>query len=373
MKQKLLFLYGPLNPGGAERVLLDFLSHLDRGKYEIDLCLMVGGGQLRSEVPEDVRVFHLWDAYDWHYKLAHRLSAKLGLDFLFKRRLRNRIVKDYDVVISFLEGMPMKLHGLMGNPTKNITWVHIDLNDFRYTEKLFFRNKEKEAFEKMDVVVCVSNDTKNAFQKRFKDFSKPVKVIYNPIDSEKIQRLAGESSLVPEEEFKVIIVGRLTEQKRVDRLIQVAAKCKEAGLKIRFQIVGDGGLRGELEEMVKDLGVEDVMEFLGYQANPYPYIKAADVLISTSAFEGFGLVLCEAMVLDVPVISTKTAGPVEILDGSRYGFLCGHEVEAIFEAVKRMYEDEGLRREYVIKGRERAKDFEVRRAMEAFNGLMERR
>ena len=81
IKKKILFIYGQLNGGGAERVLLDILHHLDYSKYEVDLCQIIYGGTLIGEVPQEVNIIHLWSNYALSYKLAVRLSNKLRCDY----------------------------------------------------------------------------------------------------------------------------------------------------------------------------------------------------------------------------------------------------------------------------------------------------
>ena len=369
MKTKILFIYGPLNAGGAERVLLDYLQNLDRDTYDISLCLIVDGGTLLHEVPVDIQTFSLFQSYNWYYKLAYRFSIWFGLDFLFQSVLKKKIQQDYDVIISFLEGMPLKIHCLIDSKAKNFTWVHVDLDNFRYTENSFFNNNELGAYEKMDQIICVSNDTAKAFVKRFPSLKNKTKVVYNPIDIQKILENGGDGSS-KSENLTCILAGRLTKQKSIDRFLFMVKKFKDYKEIINFQILGDGELRSDLENLAKELQVEHLVTFLGYQANPYPYIKSADILVSTSSYEGFGLVLCEAMALGVPVVSTKTAGPMEILGNNEYGLLCEHDVEAIYEAVKQLVENKNLREHYVQKGRERVKDFSLDKALQQFDNMM---
>ena len=139
---------------------------------------------------------------------------------------------------------------------------------------------------------------------------------------------------------------------------------------VQFKIVGDGELKEELMALRKELGVEDMVEFTGFTGNPFLHIKNADMMLLSSAFEGFGLVVCEAMCLGVPVVSTKTAGPTEIIDNNKFGLLCGHDDEAIYQAVKQMMESQELRRKYRELGLKRAKHFDVSRTVKGFEKLV---
>ena len=355
--KKILFIYGQLNGGGAERVLLDILHNIDYTRNEVDLCQIIGGGTLIDEVPKEVNIIPLWNDYTLSYKLAVRLSNVLGCDYLFKRVLKKKITKSYDLEISFLEGFPLKIHAMMDTTAKKVTWVHLDLLRFPYADSQFREGEQLAAYNKMDTVVCVANDTKKAFEQRFPTCTSKVVVIYNPIDRENILRLSEAFMLDKGEAFTVITSGRLTLQKKMDRVLRVAKRFKEDLINIRFQVVGDGELKQELLEIRKQLDVEDMVEFLGFQKNPFPYIKQADMMFCCSGYEGFCLVICEAMCLGVPVVSTKTSGPIEILDNSQYGLLCEHDDESMYQAVKRMYEDKALRGCYSERGRKRILDF----------------
>lgn len=357
MKKKILFIYGQLNGGGAERVLLDLLRNFDYSRYDVDLCQIVGGGVLRDEVPSQVSVIELWSNYTLSYKLAIRLSDKFGWNFMFKQRLKKKLTKQYDVEISFLEGFPLKIHAMMNTAAKKITWVHCDLYQFHYTASQFRSGEELAAYNKMDTVVCVADDTLKAFDKRFPQCKAERIRIYNPIDVDKIISMGEEFSLEKNERFTVVTVGRLTRQKKMDRVIRVARRFKSEGLNVNFQILGDGELMEALQQQCRDLDVEDRVQFLGFKKNPFPYVKNADVMFSCSGYEGFCLVICEAMCLGVPVVSTKTAGPIEILDNDKYGLLTEHDDESMFQAVKRLMSDAALRKHYVDRGRERVEKF----------------
>jgi glycosyltransferase involved in cell wall biosynthesis len=369
-KRKLLFIYGPLNAGGAERVLLDYLQNLDRSKYELELCLIVNGGTLLHEVPKDITIFSLFPNYNLYYKLAYRLSIWIGNDVFFKRIIQKKITKQYDVIISFLEGMPLKVHTLIKSTAKNITWVHADLDLHRYSQSNFYNKNELAAYAQMDKIVMVSQNIELSFLKRFSTLRQKTTSICNPIDFVKIEALALSDQDVFFEGFSIVLVGRLTYPKRIDRLILLAQQFLDCKVPVKFYVVGDGELRYELESLAKEKKVASTVTFLGYQSNPYPFIKNADILVSTSSYEGFGLVLCEAMALGVPVVSTRTAGALEIVGENEFGLLCDHTIESLYDAVKMLLEDESLRQHYIKMGFERVKDFSIDKALHLFNQLV---
>lgn len=150
------------------------------------------------------------------------------------------------------------------------------------------------------------------------------RVIYNIIDRRVICTRANEFANVPKHRtFTFVNVGSLKEIKRQDRIIEVAAILKSHGYDADFWLVGKGIWEEQLKEQAASLGVENMIHFLGFQSNPYPFIAAADAFMITSDSEGFSLVVAEAMCLGRAIISTRITGPTEMLDNGRYGVLTG--------------------------------------------------
>lgn len=337
-KKKILFIDGPLGGGGAERVLCDILQNIDYDRYEVDLAVVCRGGILMNEVPNRVNIIELWKGYPWDYKLAFRLSIWFHCNWLFSKKMNGpKLKRDYDIEISFLEGMPLKLGALRTTQSKKATWVHADLFTHRYEISQFYPGEEERDYNKMDYVINVSKDSEKAFKKRFPNCKSNLQVIYNPIDKQKILALADEYTIKLSEDdcLTVITVGRLTRPKNPQRMLEVAKLSKEKGLPVRFKWVGDGELREQMLRLRDEMGLSDSVEFTGYVKNPYPYIKAADIMMVTSDFEGFCLVICEAMCLKVPVISTRTAGPSEIIGDNKYGILTDFTAEAMFSVLEK--------------------------------------
>lgn len=373
MKKRILIINGPLWGGGAERVLIDILRHFDYSRYEVDLALTYRAGELLAQVPAQVNIIELWPGITWGYRRAHRFSKKLRCNWLYSRKLNGpQLRRDYDVEISFLEGVPAKLGALRTTHTPKVTWVHADIYTSRIENAQFYPGEEERCYDKMDVVVAVSNDCMEAFNKRFPDCKARKMVIYNPVDRRRIERLAEEFAVTKDNEcLTVITVGRLTPQKNPTRFLEVAALARREGLPVRFRWIGDGELRESMEQLRDDMGLHDTVEFNGFTDNPYPYIKAADIMMITSDFEGFSLALCEAQCLGVPVISTRTAGPTEIIGDNRYGILTDSTPEAMVQALRTLVENEDERRRLAQEALTRPDDFSVDRAMADIYSLID--
>ena len=373
-RKKILFIDGPLGGGGAERVLIDILSNIDYNRYEVDLAVICRGGILMDEVPDEVNVIELWNGYSLAYKLAFRLSRWFHCNWLFSHKMNGRKLRqDYDIEISFLEGMPLKLGALRTTASKKATWVHADLFTHRYEIGQFYPGEEARDYDRMDYVINVSKDCEDAFKKRFPGCRAEHRVIYNPIDRQKILKMADEYLVnTPKDDtLTVITVGRLTAQKNPERLLHVAKMAKETGLPVRFKWVGDGELRSRMEQLRNEMGLYDTVEFTGFIKNPFPHIKSADIIMVTSDFEGFCLVICEAMCLGVPVISTQTAGPTEILGDNDYGELSNFSAEALFEILNRWVNQPQLRASYAKKALVRPDVYSIDKTISSIYDLIE--
>ena len=178
-------------------------------------------------------------------------------------------------------------------------------------------------------------------------------VVGNPIDSDRIQRLARE--ILPElgdGTCDLIFVGRLVEQKNPQQFIRLVSVLKTKMPDIKAWMLGSGELDHDCEALIEELGLERNVELKGFCSNPYPYISRARLLCMTSRWEGFGLVLLEANILGIPVLSTRTAGAEEVL-GENAAELCGGEGE-MGEKANDILRNANIHEMYAEKARMRA-------------------
>ncbi len=149
-----------------------------------------------------------------------------------------------------------------------------------------------------------------------------VRVIPHGVDAERITRLADESpSDLPTHPY-FIAIGRLVPQKDYPTMLTAYAEAYGRAVKTDLLILGGGSQQKPLEELAEKLGVGGTVRFKGHVENPYPYLKHARAIILSSVYEGFGLVLLEAMTLGVPVITTDCpSGPAEIIANGEFGLI----------------------------------------------------
>ena len=184
-------------------------------------------------------------------------------------------------------------------------------------KNFYIRLKQKFSFSKTynnQNLIFLNHCYKNEFFKIY-NYIKPKKVdvIPNPFDFDLIHQKANEFDI---EGNYIVAVGRLSSEKNYQYLIKAY---KLSNIQEELWLIGDGPKRKELENLVKTLNLENKVKFLGWQKNPYPYIKNAKLLCMTSIFEAFSNVIVESLILNTPVISTDIkCGPKDILQNEKY-------------------------------------------------------
>lgn len=329
--------------GGAEKVLIDILNEIDCARYNVTLLLIYNEGVYLNKIPHDVRVISIFNKSTLNLQRLIRYSRILGiyhilLNLLLKPKVRKSLInKSFDTIISFMEGASVRVHSMiMDKGSRNVSWVHIDLKK-KHWSRDFFKNdsQEKEIYERMDAVAFVSNEAKEKFTELFSYQKDNLYVVYNLIPRDRILTLS-QLEYIKKRKLTIILVGRLNSQKRMDRAVEVARMLKNDGIDFEMWILGEGELRQEISGLIDSLCLNDYVKLLGFKVNPYPYMAASDIYLSTSDSEGFSLTLCEALTLGLPCVSTKTTGPIEILDNGKYGILTDFDINDIYKYLKKL-------------------------------------
>ncbi|NLO89188.1 MAG: glycosyltransferase, partial [Clostridia bacterium] len=188
-------------------------------------------------------------------------------------------------------------------------------------------------------VVAVSQGVADDLVKTTGLMRELIKVIYNPIVTpellEKAKESIGHPWFKPGQPPVILSAGRLTAAKDFPTLIHAFARVRAERL-ARLMILGEGEERPNLESLVRELGLESDVSMPEFVENPYAYMARAAVFVLSSAWEGFGNVLVEAMAVGTPVVSTDCpSGPAEILEGGKWGKLVPvGDVEKLAKALK---------------------------------------
>lgn len=371
--KKILFLIDTLDGGGAEKVFYDIVRNLDRTKYEIDILLIENRGLYKDKLEKlGFNIEYLLK------KRGNRIVDKIkkSIYIFFPKLIKKIYEKNYDVQIGFLEGNTTVITANTKGNRKKIGWVHIDLEKTRNQKGIEQRINsfiERRAYRKLDKIVCVADDTKKAFLRLYPELKDKVEVIYNLIDIEEIQEKACEKEKkFNNQKISIISVGRLVKQKGYDVLLKAHYELLKEGLDYNIYILGEGVERKELEKYIKEKQIEKNTFLLGFKENPYPYIKEADIFVSSSRNEGFSLVVAEALCLGKPIIATKCAGPVELLKNGKYGILVENEnKEELKREIKDLVLNKNKKEELSKLSRERSNIFSKEKVIKQIEKLLE--
>jgi len=171
----------------------------------------------------------------------------------------------------------------------------------------------KNLYKKPDMVISNSQGNADDLVENFKVPVDKMQVIHNPIDLKIIESIQPITSFFDPSKFNIITIGRLDKGKNHQLLIKAIHKLKNPAL--RLYIFGVGELQEGLEKLIDELELKEQVILMGFDPEPYKYLKSADLFAFSSNHEGFPNVLLEAMACGLPIISTNCqSGPSEIME-----------------------------------------------------------
>lgn len=353
--KKIIFGITSLTIGGAERVLVDLANRLSE-EYNVTIFTIYDGGELKKELNQEIKKIALYRKPYKEFSKIEKLKASLKL-IIYKKKIYELIMKrGFDAEIAFLEGPVTRLFATKSN-SKKIAWIHNDISKV-YGNGLKAKIKkwvDGIAYKKYNKLVFVSEENKKDFNKEYKWANeKEQEIIRNYIDYKKVLQKASEKLDLPydNKEINLLTVCRLVEQKALDRFIKVQKELEIKGIHVKIYIVGDGPQRYNLQKQIDSEGLTNKFILLGQKENPYPYIKYCDYFCLLSYYEGYGMVLEEAKILNKPIILTNTAAiecakgydKAIVLENNFDGIVKGLEKELKSDNVK--YLDNNYKKEY---------------------------
>lgn len=310
----IVFFLPNLRPGGAERVMLNLLLTYHKEYPTAKLVLLLGekSGPLLSEVPSTIPIYNL--------EAPNATKSILPL-------------------IKFLkEHQPKVLFSCLGSAvaasvakllTSSKTVFINRLGNTIGAEKLLIKNSIKRALYIATNRFTAKNSDHVIFQCEYmlKDFRIETGIlpasysyIFNPVLTDKIEQLANQQL---DQTFTFIAVGRLNPQKDYLTLLQSCVILKKRGHDFKFGIIGQGPLQAFLQSQINEMNLEDTVFLLGFHSNPYPFMKNAQFLVTSSLYEGFSNVIIESLCLGTPVIATNCpGGNAEVIHHGKNGYLC---------------------------------------------------
>lgn len=359
---KIAIIIDSLYCGGAERDLVTLLSMLDYSKTEIDLLLVKRGGMFEELLPPQIGVCDALDqspfatdrlslvivnALTSHSaeRLLARLSLSVGQRFSLKRvhgaqrfwQCMGHLIEErstaYDVAVAFSQGFPTYYVAQKIKARKKIAVVNVD-----YIAAGYSRAHDFEHYDKFDTIVADSNKVKEIMQSTYPEFREKLHVIHHILDAALLERLAltGETFEDGFEGIRLLTIGRLVVQKGYDIALKACHNLKQNGLNVRWYVLGEGHLRRQIEQDIKKYQLQGCFVLLGAKLNPYPYLKDCDLYVQTSRFEGFGIALAEARMLNKPIVTTNFDVVHEQVENERNGLIVEMDPDSVCGGIIRL-------------------------------------
>jgi len=351
---RILFLITTLGHGGAEKVLVNLVNNLDRSMFDVTVQTLFDVGANKNNLLSHIR-------YKPGYHLYFRGNTLIMKCFSPRFLFRHLIKDKYDIIVSFLEGPSARIvSGCTDNITKLISWIHIEQGNRKIASRSFRSCKEAEVcYNRFDRTVCVSESVKDDFTGIF-PVSHPVGVIYNLNDIIQIKKLSQmqPTGITLYKGIRICSVGKIIEAKGFDRLVRIQKRLVSDGYLSCMYIIGCGNKINKLQRIVHKYGLDEHFIFLGYHKNPYAYVSQCDFYVCSSRREGFSTAVSEALIIGLPVISTRCSGAEELLGKhNEFGLVVANDEEALYQGIRSWLSDPTLIEKYRKKAAKRGEKF----------------
>lgn len=377
MKKRIFISMHYLELGGAEISLIGLLQALDYSKYDVDLFIHRHQGELMTFIPKEVNLLPEIAAYACiESPLMEAIRrGQLGMAWgRLKARWRARKYQpknvllpqcaifqyiaqevepslpslekygEYDLAISFLQPHNYVLSKVKAK--KKVCWIHTD-----YTKVEFDIDAELPVWKAYDHIVSISPDVTRTFLQVFPSLENKMVEIENILSSEFVHKRAVEFDVSVEmAEFEDVInilsVGRFSEQKNFDNVPDLCRRIRMEGINIVWYIIGFGN-DTLIRKKINETQMDEYVIILGKRSNPYPYIKACDIYVQPSRYEGKAVTVREAQMLCKPVVITNYATAKSQIQNGVDGVIVPMNNEGCAKGIAEFIEDKGLQNKII--------------------------
>lgn len=389
--KKILIVSQAMELGGVERALLGLLENFDIESYDVDLFLMRHTGELLDQIPANI---HLLPEIKEYASLAvpmmgvlkrGQFSVAFGRMYA-KMKARKRVKelriqgdsaveleyshkytawampiiseKQYDLVISFLT--PHYFAALKTTAKKKIAWIHTDYSTVKIDVE-----SERAMWDQFDWIASISDAVTSSFLSTFPTLHEkiiqlenimPVRHICTMMDQDSV-----EMEMMDNGSIKLLSIGRFCHQKNFDNIAEICKVIQDYGLNVTWYLIGYGGDEALIRQKIQEYSMEDHVIVLGKKSNPYPYIKACDVYIQPSRYEGKCVAVREAQMLGKPVIITNYATSASQLEDGVDGVIVPMDNEGCAQGIANVLRNPQLMEQLqeTCKGRDYSNSKEV--------------
>lgn len=370
---KILFITQSNKKYGIESVMKTLIENLNREEHQVDICYIEKSNEEGMILDKTVN----------QYFLNRRYKSIFGMiEMVIKL---NKIIKNnnYELVYSagtycnilncLLKKICSKKHIISEHNLMSIS-IKSERN-YKIMERLV-----KGLYKNSDKIVVVSNDIAKDLNLNYNINKDDIKILGNPIEIKEVISKSKKNCNIEEEinslrnKGNIILcnIANFKKAKNHIELVKSMKLLKEQGKKCKLILIGDGHLQSNIKEYVCNNDLKDEVIFIGYTENPYNILKLCDIFILPSLWEGFGLVLIEAMSLGIPCITTNHSGSKYFIKNYENGLICNSNANDISNKINEfMNLSEGKKAGIVSKGYETSNKFEASNISKQYLDLFE--
>lgn len=365
-KDIIIVFTGPMDLGGIERSLLGLLDSIDYNEYNVDLFLYAHHGPLMylinenvNVLPEEKELAFLRESFGTKLKNRAYYSAymrckeaviskftHINHDEMWAEIMRKKvkpIKKHYDLALGFFR--PFDLIDEKVYADIKVGWIHTDYSSAGEDLELL-----KKDYAKMDYIVSVSDQTARIFIELFPELESKVIISENILSESFIKGEADKLDVSNEMDdscVKLLSIGRFCEAKNFDNVPEIASIIKSKGIDFRWYIIGYGADENLIKSKIAQYNMEGTVIILGKKENPYPYIKACDVCVQPSRYEGKCVAVREAQILNKPVIITNYASSKSQLQDDFDGVIVPMDNQGCADGIVKVIDDKDLQNQLI--------------------------
>ena len=378
MKKRVLIASYNMIVGGSTTALIGLLNAFDTTSYDVDLILYKNEGRLFDFIPSNIHI--LPEAFTCNGKLGGLRKRVQGIlsGYLLKARIENLRIKKrgmsqqilydfqvnqlsrkidghYDIAIGFLEGWADRYIASTVDADVKVGWLHSTFSKIGTIPKL-----EIAWMDKVDKIAVVAQSCAEDFVKTLPQYRDKTFYIPNIIDANYIRTRALEidaedmeyKHFAASKKFKIISVCRLSiETKGLDRMIVAAEKLMQDGYSFVWYVIGEGLDRVAIEKMIIQRNLQEYFILAGVRTNPYPFLKAANIMCMASRWEGMPSTVTEAKILGVPSVVTEYLSAREQIEQNIEGIIVDNNDDSIEDGLRWCLDNESelnRMREYLL-------------------------
>lgn len=362
-KRKILFIISNLESGGVSKSITSLMNVIDREKYDVSLMVLSFTGPFINLLPENIRIITnpVWQAVTGHWTgfkyllkknplLAMGHAVRMLLSRFSKAKAGELLAKlmpaldeEFDCIVDFngqhqLYYMVNKLKA-----KKKITFFHNDYSKWPY----YFKS-DKKFFKEVTAIFTVSDHCVEILKEWFPEQSSKINLFENITPISLIEDLSNQQT---EKEFSkinsILTVGHVCERKGSSLALQAAKKLKEDNIQFHWYFLGSIENKPFYSDIIRELGIEENITFLGIDINPYRYMKNATIIVHPSKFEGKSIALDEAKLLSKPIVVTNFSTVNDQFTDGVNATICNMDPDSLEGAITELLSNSSLREKYI--------------------------